>query len=109
VPQSKSILTISSNAELQVIRTLVLRQAGYEVAAAPDDAEAIRLFAAPHSFDLILLCHSVPESSRVELVNKIKASKSTAPVPALNNGYDPTHAEVDGICTTWIRRSKCLS
>jgi DNA-binding response OmpR family regulator len=93
----------------KVLERLFWGKAGYEVAAAPDDAEAIRLFAAPNSFDLILLCHSVPESSRVELVNKIKASKSTAPVLALNNGYDPTHAEVDGVCTTWIRRSKCLS
>jgi DNA-binding response OmpR family regulator len=96
VPQSKSILTISRNPELQGLRTLVLRQAGYEVAAALDDTEAIRLFGAPNSFDLVLLCHSVPESSRVELVNKIKALKSTVPVLMLYNGHDPTHAKVDG-------------
>lgn len=96
MPQSKSILTISRNAELQGIRTLILRQAGYEVTSALDDKEAIRLFGAPNSFDLVLLCHSVPESSRVVLVNNFKALKSTVPVLMLYNGYDPTHATVDG-------------
>jgi hypothetical protein len=42
------------------------------------------------------MCHSVPESSRVLLVNKIKALNPKLPILMLYNGYDPTVAKVDG-------------
>ena len=96
MPHSKSILTISRNAELQNLRTLVLREAGYEVAAAVNDAEAIRLFEAPNSFGLVLLCHSVPEASRIQLVTRIKTLTAKLPVLMLYNGYESTAARVDG-------------
>jgi hypothetical protein len=42
------------------------------------------------------MCHSVPEASRVFLVNKIKALNPTLPILMLYNGYDPTLSKVDG-------------
>lgn len=51
---------------------------------------------APNSFALVLLCHSVPETSRLLLVNEIKEVNPKLPVLMLYNGYDPTAAKVDG-------------
>jgi DNA-binding NtrC family response regulator len=96
VSTSKSILTISRDQILQKVRTLVLEQAGYQVSAATNDREAVAFVAAPNTIGLVLMCHSVPETSRVFLVSKIKELKPTLPILMLYNGYDPTEAKVDG-------------
>ena len=62
----------------------------------PYDKEALRLIEEANSFDLVFLCHSVPESSRVSLVTRIKELKPGLPILVLYNGYDPTNAKVDG-------------
>lgn len=93
---SQSILTISRDGELQNLRTLILRNAGYQVSAATTDSEAFRFIESPNSFRLVLLCHSVPEQSRVSIVSRIKELNSKLPVLMLYNGYDPTMAKVDG-------------
>jgi len=46
--------------------------------------------------NLILMCHSVPEPSRVALCKALKAKRPESPILMLYNGYDPTLAEVDG-------------
>ncbi len=92
----KSILTISRNNTLQGIRTLLLRQAGFHVAAAHNDDEAIGFLQRPNSFSLVLLCHSVPEVSRRVIVTTSKELNPKLPVLMLYNGYDPTTAPVDG-------------
>src|SRR5690348_2492951 len=96
MPRKKSILTISRDAKLQHLRTLVLEHGGYRVATALDDKEALRLIGEANSFDLVFLCHSVPESSRVSLVTQIRELKPGLPILVLYNGYDPTNAKVDG-------------
>jgi DNA-binding response OmpR family regulator len=93
---TKSILTISRNAQLQHLRTLILRHAGYRVSAALSDKEAVNFIKTDKSITLVLLCHSVPESSRILLVAKIKELEPTLPILMLYNGYDPTDAKVDG-------------
>ena len=93
---SKSILTISRDQRLQSTRTLILEGAGYSVSAALNDDAAVAFVAAPNKLSLVLMCHSVPESSRVLLVNKIKALNPKLPILMLYNGYDPTVAKVDG-------------
>ena len=93
---AKSILTISRDPPLQSTRTLILQQAGYTVCAALNDKDAIGFVEAPNALDLVLLCHSVPEASRVFLVNEIKKLKPKLPILMLYNGYDPTSAKVDG-------------
>ena len=96
MPRRKSILTISRDVKLQHLRTLVLEHGGYLVATALNDKDALRLVEEANSFDLVFLCHSVPESSRVSLVARIKELKPGLPVLVLYNGYDPTNAKVDG-------------
>lgn len=49
---------------------------------------------APNSFRV--LCHSVPEASRVFLVTEIKAQNPSLPILMLYNGYESTQARVDG-------------
>lgn len=93
---TKSILTISRDAALQQLRTLILRQAGYMVSAALSNKEAINFIKTDKSINLVLLCHSVPETSRIVLVARIKELEPTLPVLMLYNGYDPTEAKVDG-------------
>lgn len=91
-----SILTISRNETLQSLRTLVLESAGYQVHTALNDTDALGLTKVPNSFSLVLLCHSVPEASRMLLVTEIKAHNPNLPVLVLYNGYDSTKAKVDG-------------
>jgi CheY-like chemotaxis protein len=92
----KSILTISRNEPLQHVRTLVLEHAGYRVSAARSDKEAIDFVETDKSISLVLLCHSVPEASRVFLATRIRELQPKLPVLMLYNGYDPTEAKVDG-------------
>lgn len=93
---TRSILTISRNAELQHLRTLVLQHAGYLVSAALSDEEAIHFIATDKSINLVFLCHSVPEASRIFLAARIKELEPRLPILMLYNGYDPTEANVDG-------------
>ena len=46
--------------------------------------------------NLMLMCHTVPEASRVALCKALKAKRPESPILMLYNGYDPTLAEVDG-------------
>lgn len=92
-----SILTVSRNRKLQMLRTQILEHAGYRVSEAISDADAMSFIENdPHSFKLVLLCHSVPEKSRVSIVRRIKELNHELPVLMLYNGYDPTAAKVDG-------------
>ncbi|HET9183456.1 MAG TPA: hypothetical protein VFP59_15070 [Candidatus Angelobacter sp.] len=93
---TKSILTVSRDGKLQHLRTLILRHAGYRVSAALSDKEAIDFIKTDKSIKMVLLCHSVPEASRIVLVARIKELEPTLPILMLYNGYDPTEAKVDG-------------
>jgi len=93
---AKSILTISRNQPLQSTRTLVLEHEGYTVSAALSDKDAMAFAEAPGALDLVLMCHSVPESSRIFLVTEIKKLKPNLPILMLYNGYSRTLAKVDG-------------
>lgn len=73
-----------------------MQHAGYQVSAATNDKDAIAFVAAPNTLRLVLMCHSVPESSRVLLVSRIKELNPKLPILMLYNGYDPTDAKVDG-------------
>lgn len=91
-----SILTISRDRLLQKTRTIILQRAGYKVSAALNDKDAVGFVEAPNNIGLVLMCHSVPEASRISLVTRIKELKPKLPILMLYNGYDPTEAKVDG-------------
>jgi CheY-like chemotaxis protein len=75
---------------------MVLERAGYTVYAALNDKAAVGFMEAPNDIGLVLMCHSVPEASRISLVTRIKELKPKLPILMLYNGYDPTEAKVDG-------------
>jgi CheY-like chemotaxis protein len=93
----KSILIISRDKALRNTRTFLLERAGYHVSAARTDDEAVRFVETSHAYSLALLCHSVPEKSRLFLVDRLKELQPSLPILMLYNSYDPTEAKVDGI------------
>lgn len=95
---AKTVITISRDEPLQMTRTALLRHAGYSVVALTTDAEVIKYLALDGgpTINLILLCHSVPEASRISLCIALKKSIPNAPILMLENGYDPTSAQIDG-------------
>ena len=96
--REKTVVTISRDEPLQMTRTALLRRAGYSVVAFNTDAQVMKYLALDSrpSINLILLCHSVPEASRVLLCEALKTRIPNAPILMLYNGYDPTAAKVDG-------------
>jgi len=95
---NKIVVTISRDGPLQATRTFMLEEAGYEVLALGSDSDVRQFLRLPHQTqpNLVLMCHSVPESSRVALSSAIKWRFPSAPVLMLYNGCDPTAAEVGG-------------
>src|SRR6185437_10390985 len=99
-----AIITISRDKVLQMTRTEPLHRAGYSVIALTTDAEVMRyleLEGAP-SINLILLCHSVPEASRISLCKALKKSIPNAPILMPENAYDPTSAKSMAGLRTYI-------
>ena len=94
----KTVITISRNEPLQKTRTALLNHAGYSVIALTTDEDVMKYLSleGDTSINLILLCHSVPEASRVSLCKALKKSIPNAPILMLYNDYDPSAAEVDG-------------
>src|SRR2546421_1633054 len=94
----KLVVTISRNGPLQATRTALLHHAGYSVIPLGNDADVMKFLATRGLpfVNLILMCHSVPEPSRVALCKALKARRPESPILMLYNGYDPTLAEVDG-------------
>jgi DNA-binding response OmpR family regulator len=94
----KLIVTISRDESLQFTRTALLHQIGYSVIALQSDTDVLKFLATPGLpfVNLMLMCHTVPEASRVALCKALKAKRPESPILMLYNGYDPTLAEVDG-------------
>jgi len=93
----KTVITISRNEPLQMTKTELLHRAGYSVFPLTSNADVMRFLALDGrpAINLILMCHSVPDSSRSPC-KAIKERILDAPSLMLYNGYDPTDAEVDG-------------
>ena len=94
----KLIVTISRDESLQFTRAALLHQIGYSVIALQSDTDVLKFLATPGLpfVNLMLMCHTVPEASRVALCKALKAKRPESPILMLYNGYDPTLAEVDG-------------
>jgi DNA-binding NarL/FixJ family response regulator len=97
-PTQTTVMTISRDLALQATRTLILEKEGYVVIALINDHQ-VHSFLSRHEqprLDMVLLCHSVPESSRIALCDALKGRHPDTPILMLYNGYDPTAASVDG-------------
>jgi DNA-binding response OmpR family regulator len=75
----KRILSTSRDATVLRTRNLVLQSAGYEVVAALDSEQFMRLLEG-QSFDLVVLGDSIEVDERINLARKARASKPDVPL-----------------------------
>jgi CheY-like chemotaxis protein len=68
----KHILSVSYDQPLLVTRQLILEQAGYDVSSAFGFAEAMEVCKIRHDFDLILMCHSMPQKDKTALLAALR-------------------------------------
>ncbi|MGA9717977.1 MAG: hypothetical protein WBQ79_06825 [Acidobacteriaceae bacterium] len=73
------LLSVGCDSQLLDSRQLLLQSAGYVVVSARSVKEAVDYFLAG-DFDLVLLCHSLPETERDGITCLIRASGSLTPV-----------------------------
>ena len=76
------ILSVGCDPKLLDSRRLLLQSAGYAVVSTHSAKEAVDCFLAG-DFDLVLLCHSLPETERDGIACLIRASGSFTPVVAV--------------------------
>jgi DNA-binding response OmpR family regulator len=84
---SRCILSISSDPQLMVTRTLLLRRAGYAVDEAYEKAAALSR-AQCDSVDALLICHSVPKAERRWLIARVREKRKLMPILCLTVGMD---------------------
>lgn len=73
------LLSVGCDSQLLGSRQLLLQSAGYAVVSAHSAKEAVDCFLAG-DFDLVLLCHSLPERERDGVACLIRASGSLTPI-----------------------------
>jgi DNA-binding response OmpR family regulator len=85
------LLSVGSDPDLMTTRSMVLRQAGYAVETAMTVRTAMPLFVSG-DFDLVIICASIPEGQRIQLISAIKSKRPLAMimiddvVPILDRG-----------------------
>src|SRR6266705_2264956 len=73
------LLSLGFNPDLLNIRNSILRKAGYSVQATTSPQKAITLLV-DGDFDLVIMCHTILENDRGELLRAIKSVKPSAKV-----------------------------
>ncbi|HEX6749044.1 MAG TPA: response regulator [Longimicrobium sp.] len=88
-PARRLVLVVEDSDAIRTAFTILLEESGYDVAAAPNGAEAVRL-AAERTPDLVLLDLGLPDIPGVEVARQLKAAPRTqnTPVVALTGRDD---------------------
>lgn len=76
------VLVVEDSDAIRTAFTILLEESGYEVAAAANGAEAVRM-AAEHVPDLVLLDLGLPDLPGVEVARRIKSAPATSRVPVV--------------------------
>ncbi|WP_058187894.1 response regulator [Terracidiphilus gabretensis] len=79
------VLSVGSDPTILGTRNLILRSAGYIVVSAKSIQEAVHLFQ-ESDFDLIILCHTLPQEDCEDLIRFIRASGSRIAVASVSGG-----------------------
>jgi DNA-binding response OmpR family regulator len=77
------VLAVGLDAQLLDTRKMLLQSAGYIVTTGGSIKEAFHLFV-NGDFDLVMLCHTIPEKDRGGLICMIRASGSCTPVVTIS-------------------------
>jgi DNA-binding response OmpR family regulator len=68
-------------------RSLVLLKGGYGVRTATNLPDAVEIFNGG-DFDLVIICHSIPEEDRVKLIRHIRTVRSSAKIILMRTNGD---------------------
>lgn len=87
------VLVVEDSDPIRTAFTILLEESGYDVAAAPNGAEAVRM-AEAQTPDLVLLDLGLPDIPGVEVARRIKAGPARkVPVVALTGRDDDADRE----------------
>lgn len=75
IMQRGAILAVGQDQMILSTRCQILQSAGYAIQAASSISEAITLFHGA-DFDLVPVCHSIPQQDRDRLMHMIRSSRS---------------------------------
>jgi len=90
------ILSIGYDPILMPVRSLLLRQAGYEVVEAYSLGEALKKIK-PGGFDLLLICHTVEQDEQNSLIEAMRLSWPAVPVLCLTT--TPEYSDLKSHCS----------
>lgn len=85
----KRILSISYDASLLTTRQWILERAGYDVSSALGFAEALEACKNHHSFDLVLMGHSMPQKDKMALFDALQPTCKAPLLSILRPGDTP--------------------
>ena len=74
------ILSLSTDPELSLLRKQALETAGHEVVALNTEKEALEQAAAPQQYDVVLVCHRLPDATARKAIRLLRDSRPQAKV-----------------------------
>ena len=90
--RGKTVLTISRDLNLQHTRSLLLWDAGFDVIESRSEEDFIRIIESrPGAIDLLVICHTLPKTSRKSVAKRARAERPAIPILYLYNGWDSEH------------------
>lgn len=87
-PRQPRILSLSYDSTLARTREMILSAAGFQVATYTDGEQAVQA-CRRHSFDLIVIGHSIPLKERREMLTRVRALCQTPVLALLRHGEAP--------------------
>jgi CheY-like chemotaxis protein len=90
------VLSAGSDHVVLATRELILRSAGHIVVSAASIKEAVQQFR-DGDFDLIILCHTLPQKDCQRLICFIRASGSRIPIASVSGGLGEYDAFADTV------------
>jgi DNA-binding response OmpR family regulator len=74
------ILSLSTDPELSLFRKRVLETAGHEVMALSTEKEVLEQAAEPWQFDVVLVCHRLPDATARKAIRLLRDNRPQAKV-----------------------------
>ena len=72
------LLSLSTDPELSLLRKRVLETAGHEVVALSTEKEALEEVAGTKKFDVVLICHKLPDATARKAIRLLRESHPQA-------------------------------
>lgn len=74
------ILSLSTDPELSLFRKRILELAGHEVLALNTEKEALKQVAGAVAFDVVLICHRLPDATARKVIRLLREGRAQAKV-----------------------------